>query len=254
MQHSERCILTTHAGSLPRPAVLGEMFGALSRHAPVDHSALNAAIELATRDIIRKQLDCGIDVGNNGEQPRESFFTYVQHRMSGFGGRSERPRFKDMWAYPSFLKQLAALSAGMKVDLLHAPKAIDAVSYLNSEAVERECTDYLRLSSEYSPGFTESFMTAPSPGIIAAAMLNEYYSSQEDYVFALADALRVEYETIVKHGLILQIDAPDLAMERHVSYGDRPLKDFQKFVELVVTGINRALANVPRERVRLHVC
>src|SRR5436190_857214 len=117
MQYSERRILTTHAGSLPRPVHLGELFGQLSRRESINRAALDTAIEAATRDVIRKQLESGIDVGNNGEQPRESFFTYVQHRMSGFGGR-ERPRFKDMSAYPTFLKQLAALSSGMKVDLL----------------------------------------------------------------------------------------------------------------------------------------
>src|SRR5215475_13610344 len=97
-------------------------------------------------------------------------------------------------------------------------------------------------------------MTAPSPGIISAAMLNDHYRTQEEYVAALSDALRVEYETIVSRGMVLQIDAPDLAMERHVSYADRPLKDFVAFVELVVAGINRALEGIPRDRVRLHVC
>jgi 5-methyltetrahydropteroyltriglutamate--homocysteine methyltransferase len=136
MQHSERRILTTHAGSLPRPAHLGELFGQLSRRESIDRAALDIAVQAATRDVIRKQLDVGIDLGNliltqfadsparftreraplTGQQPRESFFTYVQHRMSGFGGRSERPRFKDMSTYPTFLKQLAALSAGMKVN------------------------------------------------------------------------------------------------------------------------------------------
>jgi 5-methyltetrahydropteroyltriglutamate--homocysteine methyltransferase len=254
MQHSMKRILTTHAGSLPRPAELGAMFAHLSRREPVDHAAMDRAVEAATRDVIRKQLECGIDIGNNGEQPRESFFTYVQHRMSGFGGRSERPRFKDIWQFPSFAARLAALASGTMVDLLHAPKAIDTVRYVNREPLERECDDYLRIAKEYQPSFTESFMTAPSPGIIAAAMLNEHYRSLDDYVMALADALRVEYDAIIAHGMVLQIDAPDLAMERHVSYGDRPLKDFQEFVDLIVAGINRALENIPRDRVRLHIC
>ena len=212
MQHSTKRILTTHAGSLPRPAELAGMFAHLSRREPIDRAAMDHAIETATRNVIRQQLECGIDVGNNGEQPRESFFTYVQHRMSGFGGRSERPRFKDIWQFPSFAARLSAAFASNSsmVDLLHAPKALGPVRYVNREPLERECDDYLRIASELQPGFSESFMTAPSPGIIAAAMLNEHYPSIEDYVMALADALRVEYEAIVARGMVLQIDAPDL--------------------------------------------
>lgn len=255
MLRSEQRILTTHAGSLPRPAALADMFGQLSRREPVGHAELNRAIEDATRRVVRMQLECGIDVGNNGEQPRESFFTYVRHRMSGFGGRGERPRIADVWGYPTFVEMLfAATRERMRVDLLHAPKAIGEVRYIDRAPLVRECDDFLRIAAGHQPGFAETFMTAPSPGIIASAMLNEHYRTLEDYVGALADALSIEYEAIVARGMVLQIDAPDLAMERHVSYADRPLKDFLGFVDLVVAGINRALANVPRDRVRLHVC
>ena len=255
MQHSEKRILTTHAGSLPRPAALGEMFGRLTNREPVDRGALDRVIEDATRRVVRMQLECGVDVGNNGEQPRESFFTYVQHRMSGFGGRSERPRLSDVWSYPGFVESIMAMMRSrVRVDLLHAPKAIGEVRYVDRAPLEKECADFIRIAAEAKPGFAETFMTAPSPGIIAAAMLNEYYPNVEDYIAALSDALRIEYEAIVSHGMILQIDAPDLAMERHVSHADRPLKDFIGFVDLVVAGINRALENVPRDRVRLHVC
>jgi hypothetical protein len=149
---------------------------------------------------------------------------------------------------------MAAMSGGMAVDLLRAPKAIGEVRYRDRAPVERECADFLRIAADFKSGFAEAFMTAPSPGIIAAAMLNEHYPSQEAYVMALADALRVEYEAIVAQRMILQIDAPDLAMERHVSYADRPLKEFQEFVELIVARIYRALEKIPCDRVRLHVC
>src|SRR5712692_8821711 len=148
MQHSAERIVITHAGSLPRPAELGTMFAHLSHHEPIDRGALDRMVETATREVIRKQIECGIDVGNNGEQPRESFFTYVQHRMSGFGGRSERPRFKDVWQFPSFTARMAAMTAGMAVDLLHAPKALGPVRYEHREPLERECDDYLRLAGE----------------------------------------------------------------------------------------------------------
>lgn len=254
MLSSEKRILTTHAGSLPRPKELADMFGRLSRREPVDYAALEREIEDSTRRAVKMQLECGIDVGNNGEQPRESFFTYVQHRMSGFGGVSERPRLSDLWSYPSLLEFMAMMRSRIKVDLLHAPKAMAEVRYVDRGPLEKECADFLRIADDIKPGFAESFMTAPSPGIIAAAMLNEYYSRLEDYVMALSEALRVEYEEIASRGMVLQIDAPDLAMERHVSYAGRPLGDFLGFVDLVVAGINRALANVPREQVRLHVC
>jgi 5-methyltetrahydropteroyltriglutamate--homocysteine methyltransferase len=254
MLRSEKRILTTHAGSLPRPRELGEMFGRLSRGEAVDRATMDRLIDDSTRRVVAQQIESGIDIGNNGEQPRESFFTYVQHRMSGFGGRSERPRVTDMWAYPSYLEMLRRLRDRMQVDLFHAPKAIAEVKYTGRAAVEKECDDFLKIAAEVRPGFVETFMTAASPGIIGAAMQNEHYASLGDYLTALADALRVEYETIVSRGLILQIDAPDLALEHHTSYAGRPLKDFRDFVEMVVAAINRALEKVPPERVRLHVC
>jgi 5-methyltetrahydropteroyltriglutamate--homocysteine methyltransferase len=144
--------------------------------------------------------------------------------------------------------------AGMKVDLLHAPKAIGEVRYVDRAPLDRECDQFLKLIDEMKPEFVECFMTAPSPGIIASAMLNEHYPRFEDYVGAVADALKVEYETITSRGMVLQIDAPDLALEHHTSYAQRPLKDFLGFVDLIVEAINRAMEKVPRDRVRLHVC
>jgi 5-methyltetrahydropteroyltriglutamate--homocysteine methyltransferase len=254
MQRSEKRILTTHAGSLPRPARLADMLARISRHEPVDNSELDHEIEESIRRAVRMQAECGIDIGNNGEQPRESFFTYVQHRMSGFGGRSERPRLADIWTYPTFLKVILPFRDAIKVDLLHAPKAIGDVRYIDRAAAEKECDAFLRIVGEIRPGFAECFMTSPSPGIIASAMLNEHYPSIEAYLNAVAGALKVEYEAITSRGMVLQIDAPDLALERHTSYAQRPLKDFLAFVELVVAAINEALENVPRDRVRLHVC
>jgi 5-methyltetrahydropteroyltriglutamate--homocysteine methyltransferase len=254
MQRSEKRVLTTHAGSLPRPKELAEMFGRMSRHEPVDEGALARLIDESTRRVVQKQIECGINVGNNGEQSRESFFTYVQHRMSGFGGKSQRPRSRDVTSYPTFVELYRSARQRVEVDLFHAPKAIGEVRYFDRAPLERECDDYLKIIAERKPGFAESFMTSPSPGIIAAAMINEHYKNLEDYVMAVADALSVEYETITSRGMVLQIDAPDLALEHHVSYADRPLNDFLGFVDLVVAGINRALAKVPPQCARLHVC
>ena len=254
MQRSESRILTTHAGSLPRPKELVELFIRMSRREPVDLRALEKATEEATRRVIGQQLEAGIDVANNGEQARESFFTYVQHRMSGFGGYSQRPIMKDLIQYRSFIElKMPAFSRPM-VSLVNAPKAIGPVRYLDRFPLEKECADYWRLLEEQDARFAESFMTAPSPGIIACAMLNDHYARFEDYVMALADALQVEYGMIVARGFILQIDCPDLAMERHTFFADRPLEDFIAFVRLVVSAINRATKHIAPERVRMHVC
>jgi 5-methyltetrahydropteroyltriglutamate--homocysteine methyltransferase len=254
MQSSASRILTTHAGSLPRPKPLVEMFAKLSRREPIDEAGLAGAIEDSTRNVIRRQLAAGIDVGNNGEQPRESFFTYVQHRMSGFGGKSNRQIMRDIVAYPTFAElKLRDLSPTM-VNLLAAPKAVDEVRYVDRSPIERECADTLRLFDEMGDRFVEPFMTAPSPGIIASAMLNEHYPTYGAYVMAIADALAVEYRYVVSQGFVLQIDCPDLAMERHTSYADRPLGEFLDYLELNVSALNHALSSVPADRVRMHVC
>ena len=254
MQRSETRILTTHAGSLPRPKALVEMFVRTSRGEPVDAAALEEAVAQATRHAIAHQLAAGIDVGNDGEQPRESFFTYVQHRMSGFGGTWSRPIMRDIVHYPSFLALKLPDFSRTMVSLVNTPCALGEVRYVDRSAVERECADYRRILAEQDGAFVESFMTAASPGIVAAAMENRHYAGYEEYVAALADALRTEYEHIVAQGLVLQIDAPDLAMERHTSFADRPLEDFLRFVDTNVAAINRALGGIQRERVRLHVC
>jgi 5-methyltetrahydropteroyltriglutamate--homocysteine methyltransferase len=254
VQRSEARILTTHAGSLPRPPALVELFVRRSRREPVDLSALVVMADQATRRAIARQLEVGIDVGNDGEQSRESFFTYVQHRMAGFGGTSARPVMKDIVHYQSFLTLKLPDFSRTMVSLMSAPKAVGPVRYEDPTAVEQQCVTYQRLLEEQSGRFVESFMTAPSPGIVACAMQNEHYARFEDYVLALADALRVEYEAIVARGFVLQIDCPDLAMERHTSFAERPLAEFLAFVELVVAALNRALVSIPPDRVRMHVC
>jgi len=247
-------ILTTHAGSLPRPKALVELFTRQSRGEPVDAAALAQAVEASTRHVIARQLEAGVDVGNNGEQPRESFFTHVRHRMSGFGGTSQRPVMRDITHYQSFLALKLPEFSRTMVNLMSAPQAVGEVRYVDATPLERECADYQRLLGEQPRRFVESFMTAPSPGIVACAMSNAFYPSLDDYVAAVGDALRAEYEAIVARGFLLQIDAPDLAMERHTLFADRPLAEFLAFVETVAATINRVIAHVPRERVRLHVC
>jgi 5-methyltetrahydropteroyltriglutamate--homocysteine methyltransferase len=253
MQRSESRILTTHAGSLPRPAELTALHVRASRGEPVDPDALRRAAAAATERVVRAQLAAGIDVGNNGEQTRESFFTYIQHRMSGFGGESQRRVGKDVTYYPSFLEYRRRATAHERVDLMRAPLAIGPVRYRNRSPLEEECAAFAQVLAE-QPGFVEPFMTAPSPGIVVAAMQNQHYPSLRAYMDDVSEALRVEYEHIHAQGFLLQIDAPDLAMERHLLFQDEPLAQFLDFLDMTIEHINHALAGIPRDRVRLHVC
>jgi 5-methyltetrahydropteroyltriglutamate--homocysteine methyltransferase len=256
MLTSQQRILTTHTGSLPRPAALTELYARRAEGEMVDEAALDAAGKLATRHVVREQIASGIDVGNNGEQQREAFFLYVRRRMSGFGGSWNRRPMADTVKYPGY-RAWAAEQDGVRRSVSNRgalPKAIGVVTYLDPALVKAECDEFLATLSEVEAGFAEPFMTAPSPGIIAAALLNEHYDTEDAYLHALGQAMRVEYEAIVGAGFLLQIDAPDLALERHVSFQDRPLGDFIDFAERVVGTINQALENIPRDRVRIHAC
>lgn len=252
--HTNR-ILTTHAGSLPRPKSLITLLTTRFSGTAVEEADLAQAIEAATREAIARQIAAGLQIINNGEMGRESFFTYLQHRMTGFGGTGSRPIMADLLRYPGSLeRRRQAMGSDERVDLLKAPKAIGEVRYVNAGPIEQECWQLKRLLDETGGDFSQAFMSAPSPGIIAAGMQNDYYDDLETYVNALADALRTEYQAIAAAGFLLQIDAPDLALERHTLFQDKPLDDFLAFVRIVVAAINRALQGIPRDRVRLHVC
>jgi 5-methyltetrahydropteroyltriglutamate--homocysteine methyltransferase len=255
MRRSTERILTTHTGSLPRRPALVEMFARRAQGEDIDNKDLAETIAESTRWNVPKQLAAGIDIPNNGEQTREAFFLYVRHRMSGFGGEGTRLPQQDIMRYPVFAemrkKQLENITA---VSNFAPPKVIGPVEYLDRAFIENECSDFRTVLDAQATPVEEAFLTAPSPGIIAAAIPNEHYDSFEAYIEALAEALRVEYETIVAKGYILQLDCPDLALERHVTWAGKPVSEFVGFVEIVLAAINRALRNVPRDRVRMHVC
>jgi 5-methyltetrahydropteroyltriglutamate--homocysteine methyltransferase len=243
---SETRILTTHAGSLPRPRRLAELHGQRSRGEPVDPDELTRAIAEATSKVIAEQVAAGIDVGNDGEQARESFVTYVQHRMTGFGNTGRRPIMRDILDHPDFMELIRGRRG--EVSLMAAPAAVAEVTYRDTTEVAAECA--LVADAPY----LETFMTAASPGIVASVMENRHFPSMTEYVQAVAAALATEYRFIVGKGLLLQIDAPDLALERHVLFADRPLADFVDWVDLVIDSLNGALAGIDPARVRLHVC
>jgi 5-methyltetrahydropteroyltriglutamate--homocysteine methyltransferase len=255
MQWSTERILTTHTGSLPRPPALTRLYVRRTRGEAIDEAELDRLGKAALDQIIDKQLAAGVDVGNNGEQQREAFFLYVRRRMSGFGDSWTRWPRGDVERYPLLKAQMREMLASREaVSNMDPPKTIGAIKYLDPDAVQQECGDFRAALDHKQKGFVEPFLTAPSPGIIVGAMKNEYYDSEEAYLAAVGAALKVEYEAIVNNGFLLQLDCPDLALERHLSYNDRPLSEFLGFVERVIAAINTAIVNVPRDRVRLHVC
>lgn len=212
MESSQERILTTHTGSLPRPTALTELYARRAQGETVDEQRMQSLGRDATRRVVAKQLEAGIDIGNNGEQQRDGFFLYVRHRMSGFGGSWERRPLQDVTRYPDFQRQRETLAAGkVAVSNFRPPKAIGEVCYLDARAVQDECAEFRAAMDAARGAFVEPFMTAPSPGIVASAMCNEHYDSDEACLAALAEALRVEYEAIVEHGFLLQLDCPDLA-------------------------------------------
>jgi 5-methyltetrahydropteroyltriglutamate--homocysteine methyltransferase len=214
----------------------------------VDPEELRRAVEHATSASVAAQLAAGIDIGNDGEQARESFFTYVSHRMTGFGGTSERRLMADLLDRPDYLELALPQRRRARVNLMRAPAVLGPVTYRDTKEVDDEC------ALVEGAGYLQTFMTSASPGTVAAAMDNRYYATQPEYVRAVAAALADEYRAIVGHRLLLQIDAPDLALERHTLFADKPLDDFLAWVALVVDAINDALAGIEPSAVRLHVC
>jgi 5-methyltetrahydropteroyltriglutamate--homocysteine methyltransferase len=252
---SAKKIFTTHAGSLPRPASLVDLYARRSQGEAIDEAKLAAEGEAATYEVVERQRAVGIDIPSDGEQMREAFFLYVQRRMSGFGSSWQRPGGSELRDYPEFAEARRQMMASRKaVSNFAPPMAVGPIRYAHPEANAAEIRVFKDALARHAGAFPDAFMTAPSPGIVALAMKDAHYRSLDEYLAALADALSVEYKAAVDAGLILQIDAPDLALERHITYADRPVKDFVAFVESVIGQINRVLKGIPRERVRLHAC
>ena len=247
MQRSTTRLLTTHVGSLPRPRPLADLLIRHERGESIDVAERDRLIAAAVAHVVKQQLDVGIDIGNNGEQPRVGFQTYVAQRMHGFGGESARPRPRDWVDFPDYAEMLQARRRGA-AKIFNAPQAIADVQYTDLREAEQECAGFLQCTAAHPQQFTERFMTAASPGIIATTLLNAYYDSHERYVFALAKQMQHEYELIHAKGLLLQIDAPDLAMERTYFFQHESLRRFQDMVELHVAAINLALERIPAER------
>ena len=253
MQRSETRILTTHVGSLPRPPTLRDLLVRRDRGEPVDAAALEREAGAAVQRVVAGQLEAGVDVGNNGEQPRAGFSTYVAGRMRGFGGASRREPAQDLIDFPDYAEMLARRRRDA-ARIADAPQAIAEVEYADLSPAAAECDGFLRATDAAPRKFVERFMTAASPGVIATILLSAHYGSHEQYIMALAREMRKEYELIHARGLLLQVDCPDLAMERTRFFRKDSLDRFLQMVELHVDAINRATAGIPPDRIRLHLC
>jgi 5-methyltetrahydropteroyltriglutamate--homocysteine methyltransferase len=253
VRKSDERVLTTHVGSIPRNPALRDLLVRQDRGEAVDETALARETEAAVREVVRGQLEAGIDVGNDGEQPRAGFSTYVARRMRGFGGTSRRLPARDIAEFPDYAAMLERRRQGA-ARIADAPQAVGAVRYEDLGEAERECDLFLRAAEAAPKQFAERFMTAVSPGTIATILLNAHYDSHERYVLALADEMRKEYELIHARGLVLQLDCPDLAMERVRFFQRDSLDRFLEAVALHVEAINRATAGIPADRIRLHLC
>ena len=253
MKRSDDRILVTHVGSIPRPAALRDLLVRQDAGETVDAGEFERQAETAVRHVVERQLAAGVDVGNDGEQPRAGFSTYVARRMRGFGGESRRPLARDLMEHPDFAEMLA-FRRRSAARIANAPQAVAEIEYADLGEATRECDLFARCLAAMPTRFAEAFMTAVSPGTAATILLNAHYDSHERYIAALAREMKKEYELIHARGFVLQLDCPDLAMERVRFFRDEPLDRFLQMVELHVDAINRAIVNIPPERVRLHFC
>jgi 5-methyltetrahydropteroyltriglutamate--homocysteine methyltransferase len=243
-------ILTTHVGSLPRPQAVVDLVFAEDRGEAVDRDAYDRAVRAAVVQSVRDQVAAGVDVVSDGEMSKIGYATYIRHRLSGFEvGDVPRATPADLDAYPRFRDRLAQSGATAKY---LRPICRGPIAYEHPEPLQRDLAVFAGAlaGAEVAGGF----MNAPSPGIIALFQPNEHYPTRDEYLEAIAEAMKSEYEAIVAAGLYLQIDAPDLAMGRHIMYRDVSDAEFVAAAEVHVEAINRALRDVPADRVRLHLC
>jgi 5-methyltetrahydropteroyltriglutamate--homocysteine methyltransferase len=248
MKRSTERILTTHTGSLPRPPDLSATLEALDAGTTPDPAAFDARVQRAVAEIVRQQVDAGVDVINDGEQGKVGYSTYVRHRLTGFGGQSRVPMRADWADFPE-----AAERQGMgRQSTIARPACNGPIAWKDMEAVQKDIAHLKAALAGVQT--TEAFMTAASPGVIAHFLRNEYYPSREAYLAHLADVMKEEYDAIYQAGFVLQIDCPDLAMGRHLAFPDLSTAEFVKIAEANIEALNHALRDIPSDRLRLHLC
>jgi 5-methyltetrahydropteroyltriglutamate--homocysteine methyltransferase len=248
MRSTDR-FLTTHAGSLPRPDDLVRMMYAKEEGQEVDRAELASHVRNAVAGVVARQLEAGVDIINDGEMSKPSYATYVKDRLSGFGGTGNTFVYQDLADFPTLAKRVFGDPGRSR---RKTPACTGPIAFHDTQAVR---TDIENLASAIGTSERRQvFISAASPGVISLFFRNDFYSSADAYLEAIAAAMRVEYEAIVAGGFDLQIDCPDLAMGRHIQYANLDLAQFRKRAMKHVEALNHALANVAPERVRLHVC
>ncbi len=249
MKRSTERFLTTHTGSLPRPEDLVRMMYAKEEGVPVDHKALGARIRSAVEEIVQRQAAAGVDIVNDGEMSKPGYATYVKDRLEGFGGTGNTFVYQDLVEFPNLAKRVFGDPGRSR----RKTPACNAPIGVRDPKAARDDVDNLKAAASRVKA-EEMFMSAASPGVIGLFFRNDHYRSQEAYLFAIADAMRHEYETVAKAGIVLQIDCPDLAMGRHIQYADLSLAEFRKKARLHIEALNHATANIAPDRLRMHLC
>ncbi|HTS20453.1 MAG TPA: cobalamin-independent methionine synthase II family protein [Casimicrobiaceae bacterium] len=249
MRRSTERFLTTHTGSLPRPDDLVRAMYAKEEGVPVDPGALAARVASAVEDVVRKQAEAGVDVVNDGEMSKPSYATYIKDRLSGFGGAGNSFVYQDLVDFPNLARRVFGDPGRSR---RKTPACNAAIAVRDPQAAR---IDVEHLKAGFARvGAQEMFLTAASPGVVSLFFRNEYYPSEEAYLFAIAEAMRHEYETIAEAGIVLQIDCPDLGMGRHIQYAGLSLAEWRRKAELHVEVLNHAVANIAPERLRMHLC
>jgi 5-methyltetrahydropteroyltriglutamate--homocysteine methyltransferase len=246
MKRSTTRILTTHTGSLPRPWDLVDLLQAKEAGVLSDRAAFDGRVREAVAEVVRRQVEAGVDVVSDGEQGKLSYSTYVKDRLSGFEGESLTPPPPTWEGFPEASTRRAAIS------IRAMPACNGPIARKDSGELQTDVGNLKAAMSSVTP--SEVFMTAASPGVIAFFLRNDYYPSREAHLSALADAMKEEYEAIHQAGFLLQVDCPDLAMVRHLQFPDLSTEEFLKIAEANIEVLNHALANIPPDRMRLHLC
>ena len=249
MKRSTERFLTTHTGSLPRPPDLIRMMYAKEEGVPVEPAALSQRVAEAVAEVVRKQAESGVDIVNDGEMSKPSYATYIKDRLGGFGGEGNTFVYQDLAEFPNLAKRVFG-DPGRSRRKTPACNAPITVRDAQAPLVDIE---HLQAAAKQVKA-EETFLTGASPGVVSLFFRNEYYPTEEAYVFAIADAMRSEYEAIGKAGVVLQIDCPDLGMGRHIQYANLSLAEWRKKAHMHVEALNHAVEHVPAGQLRMHLC
>lgn len=242
-------ILTTHVGSLPRDPTVLELIRQREEGKPYDAAAFEAAAAKAVDEVVARQVAVGIDVVSDGEMSKVGYATYIKDRLSGFEGHHPRPPHLDLAPYPAFREAMARM---IGPQTFKRTACVGPIELTDAQAAGADIARLRAAIENHRP--VDAFMNAASPGVISAFQHNRYYDSHEDYVDAIAAAMQPEYEAIAAAGLVLQLDSPDLAMAKHTGFQEIDETEFLRRAEYQVAALNRAVANIPAESMRLHLC